>query len=322
MDSAASVRRRLLVYATEVYGPFLEALLLGAPELERGLLTRRFFPDGERYLRVEDDVDGHHVVLVAGTVSEPDTLELFDLASSLVKDGAESFTLICPWFGYATMERAVKRGEVVTAKSRARLLSAIPLARRGNRVLLLDLHAEGIPHYFEGEVRAVHVYGKPLVMEAARRLVPSGDFVLASTDAGRAKWVESLANDMHVPAAVVLKRRLPDGTSEIASRAASVEGKDVIVYDDMIRTGGSLLHAAKAYRDAGAHRLFALATHGLFPGDALDAIHASGLFEKLVVTDSHPAAMSARSRRTDGFLEVVPSQSLFLPYLCRQPENT
>jgi ribose-phosphate pyrophosphokinase len=215
------------------------------------------------------------------------------------------------------MEQAVKRGEVVTASSRAAPRPSLSPAA-GNRVLLLDLHAEGIPHYFEGEVRAVHVYGKPLVMEAARRLVPSGDFVLASTDAGRAKWVESLANDLHVPAAVVLKRRLPDGSTEIASRAASVEGKDVIVYDDMIRTGGSLLHAAKAYRDAGARRLFALTQSS---GDALEADPRE-----------RPLREARRDRQASGrlfgsrveptaFSRWVPTIPV-PPYLCRQPENT
>ncbi|MFN3491513.1 MAG: ribose-phosphate pyrophosphokinase, partial [Anaerolineales bacterium] len=91
-------------------------------------------------------------------------------------------------FAYATMERAVRPGEVVTAKTRAALLSAIPPACSGNRIVLLDLHSEGIPHYFEGELTAIHVYGKPIIRALARRL-GGDDFVLACTDAGRAKWV-------------------------------------------------------------------------------------------------------------------------------------
>jgi len=114
------------------------------------------------------------------------------------------------------MERAVKPGEVVTAKTRARLFSAVPLAAAGNRVFLVDLHAEGIPHYFEGGIRPVHVYAKPVVVDLARRL-GGDDIVLACTDAGRAKWVESLANEMGVPASFVFKRRL-DGTLTVAGR--------------------------------------------------------------------------------------------------------
>src|SRR6185436_652869 len=110
----------------------------------------------------------------------------------------------------STMERSVRSGEVVTAKTRARLLSSIPMASRGTQVFLLDLHVNSIAYYFEGGIRPVHVYGKPLVTGAARRL-GGDDFVLACTDAGRAKWVESLANDLGVDAAFVYKRRL-DGS--------------------------------------------------------------------------------------------------------------
>jgi ribose-phosphate pyrophosphokinase len=254
-----------------------------------GMIAERTFPDGERYMRVETPVDGRDVVLVGGTISDSDTLELYDLACAIAKDGARRFSLVIPYFGYSTMERAVKRGEVVTAKNRARLLSSIPATPAQSRILLFDLHAEGIPHYFEGVARPVHVYGKAFVMDVARR-VAGGDFVLACTDAGRAKWVESLANDMHVPASFVFKRRIDERHTEVTAVSAQVEGKCVVIYDDMIRTGGSLIHAAEAYRAAGAARIAAIATHGLFPGDALDRIRASGLFESVHTTDSHPRA--------------------------------
>src|SRR4029079_19591324 len=104
-------------------------------------------------------------------------------------------------------------------------LSAIPPAAAGNRVFLVDLHAEGIPHYFEGGVRPVHVYAKSVVVEAARRLAGGDDIVLACTDAGRAKWVESLANEMGVPASFVFKRRLDGSHTEVTARSAAGSGK-------------------------------------------------------------------------------------------------
>ena len=192
-----------------------------------------------------------------------------------------------PFFGYSTMERAVKQGEIVTAKTRARLLSSIPQASRGTQVFLLDLHVDAIAHYFEGGIRTIHVYGKPLVIAAARRLQAD---VLACTDAGRAKWVESLANDMHVPAAFVYKRRGEAGEPEVTGVSAEVTGKRVVIYDDMIRTGGSLMNAARMYREAGAISIDAIATHGLFPGDSLAKLEASGLFGSIWCTDSFPRA--------------------------------
>jgi ribose-phosphate pyrophosphokinase len=276
---------------------------------ELGVVTRRKFPDGEHYLRIETDPTDRDVVLVGGTTDDAATLELYDLACGLVTGGAYRLRTVIPFFGYSTMERSVRFGEVVTAKTRARMFSSIPMASRGTQVFLLDLHVAAIAHYFEGGIRPIHVYGKSLVTAAARRL-GGADFVLACTDAGRAKWVESLANDLNVAAAFVYKRRHDDQT-EVTGVSAQVSGKRVVIYDDMIRTGGSLLNAARAYLDAGAVAIDAIATHGLFPGDSLTKLEASGLLGRIVVTDSHPRAVALQSR----FLEVDSTATLLSEHL-------
>ena len=286
--------------------------LLCAAGHDAGELKIEAFPDGERYMQIVTPVDGRDVVLLGGTTSDAATLMLFDLGCGLVRCGARRLTMIVPYFGYATMERAVHPGEVVTAKTRAALLSAVPQASYGNRILLLDLHAEGIPHYFEGGLSAFHVYAKPVLRDVITRL-GGPDFVLACTDAGRAKWVESLANDVGVTAAFVFKRRHDGGRTEVTALDAQVEGKRVVIYDDMIRTGGSLLGAARAYRQAGATSLAAVTTHGLFPGDSLQKIRDSGLFTAIVCTDSHPRALELAGAAAG--LEVAPIGQLFLPYL-------
>jgi ribose-phosphate pyrophosphokinase len=279
-----------LVYSTASYEYLARAVVeLGPWQL--GKVARKEFPDGEHYQRVETDCADRDVVLIGGTVTDRDTLELYDLACGLVTEGAARLRLVIPFFGYSTMERAVRAGEVVTAKNRARLLSSIPAAAAGNQVFLLDLHVSAVAHYFEGGLRPVHVYGKSIVMAAARRL-GGDDFVLACTDAGRAKWVESLANDLGVPAAFVYKRRLDGDATEVTGVSAQVAGKRVVIYDDMIRTGGSLCNAARAYRDAGAASIDAIATHGVFPGESVAKIAATGLFGTIVVTDSHPRALA------------------------------
>ncbi|MBK8264539.1 MAG: ribose-phosphate pyrophosphokinase [Nannocystis sp.] len=298
-----------LVFAIPEYRGMQDALCRRGG-YEPGELELRVFPDGERYLRILTPVDGRDIVLIGGTINDAATLTIYDLACALVKYGALHLTLLVPYFAYATMERAVRPGEVVTAKTRATLLSAIPPACYGNRVVLLDLHSEGIPHYFEGELTAVHVYGKPIIRAAARRL-GGDDFVLACTDAGRAKWVESLANDLGVTPAFVYKRRLSGSETAVAAVNAQVEGRRVIIYDDMIRTGSSLLGAARAYRDAGAASLAVITTHGVFPGDAYATIKASGLFTDIVCTDSHPRVHALAS---DG-LQIEPTLDLFLPHL-------
>jgi ribose-phosphate pyrophosphokinase len=288
----------LLLFATPSYA-YLQRAVAAAGGFAPGAVERRTFPDGEHYRRIVDDVRGRHVAILGGTISDTDTLAIYDLACGAAKDGARSLTLVFPYFGYATMERAMRDGEVVTAKTRARLFSSIPSAPDGNHVVLLDLHAEGVAHYFEGDVHPVHLSAKSVVKDAIRELGGT-DFVLASTDAGRAKWVQALANDLGVEPSFVWKRRLTGDRTEVVATTAQVAGKIVVLYDDMIRTGGSLINAARAYKDAGAAKLSAVTTHGVFPGDALAKIRASGLFEAVVATDSHPRAVELE----DGFLRV------------------
>jgi len=198
------------------------------------------------------------------------------------------------------MERAVKKGEVVTAKTRAKLLSSIP--KTGSRItfVLMDLHTEGLPHYFEGDVQSVHLYCKEVIMQACAEIAGK-DFILACTDAGRAKWVESLANDMGVNAAFVFKRRVSGEETVVTGISADVTGKVVVIYDDMIRTGGSLINAARSYKEAGASKIYAITTHGLFNNNALQRLQESGLFEKIYCTDTHP---NSQKEARNPFLEV------------------
>jgi ribose-phosphate pyrophosphokinase len=295
----------VLIFAIEDYEEL--ARELGQP---LGTIDRDRFPDGEHYLRIAEEVNDRDVVLVGGTCDHDATLEIYDLGCALVEGGASTLTLIVPYFGYSTMERAVKPGEAVMAKNRARMLSSIPRAKLGNQIVMLDLHSEGIPHYFEGTIRPFHAYAKPVIVQLARDL--AGDrFVLGSTDAGRAKWVESLANDLGVPAAFVYKRRLSGERTEVTAVSTQLSGETVVIYDDMIRTGSSLLNAARAYREAGAGKLIAIATHAVFPEGALERIQSSGLFSAIGVTNSH---RNARGLTGQG-VEVRSVAHLFLPYV-------
>src|SRR5262245_57573534 len=298
-----------LVFSTVAY-EYLAGALAEAGNWEVGAITRRTFPDGEHYLRIDTDPADRDVILIAGTIDDEAALELYDLACGLVMYGAYRLRMVLPFFGYSTMERSTRPGEIVKAKTRARLLSSIPMASRGTQVFLLDLHVAAIAHYFEGGIRPIHVYGKSLVNAAARRL-GGADFVLASTDAGRAKWVESLAKDLAVDAAFVYKRRVSGAQTEVTGVSAQVAGKHVVIYDDMIRTGASLIQAAQVYKHAGATAIDAIATHGLFPGDSLARIRATGLFGHIVVTDSHPRAVALAS----DFLQVDSTQELLTEHL-------
>jgi len=326
--SVPAPQRKLLFHTRNYAAMASEVLPLGL--FERGALERKNFPDGEHYMRITSPVMGRDAIILGGTVSDTDTIELYDLACGLVDGGVHRLWLVVPYYGYSTMERAVKPGEVVTAKTRARLLSSIPLPGSGAQVVLLDLHVESIAFYFEGNLRPTHLQGRPLILDIIRSVAAGGggdagggggkakdappDFVLASTDAGRAKLVESLANDLRVNASFVFKRRLDSGGTEVTAVSAGVAGKHVIIYDDMIRTGGSLVGAAAAYKAAGAARVSVVATHGVFAPGALEKLRASGIIDGVAVTDSHPRA---REQACD-FLKVRSVAPLLAAYLGSQ----
>ncbi len=287
-----------IIFSTKSYNYLLKELP-NYHSVTLGEIQTMVFPDGELYMQILTDVEEKEVVLIAGTINDKDTLELYDIANGLIQLGAKSLKIIIPYFGYATMERAVKAGEVVKAKNRALLLSSIPHGSTSNSIYLVDLHSEGIPYYFEKEVRCHHLYGKSIISEICTNWC-SHDFVLASTDAGRAKWVESLAMDMEVRSAFVYKQRRSGDETSISGINADVRNQNVIIYDDMIRTGGSLMQAAKAYQEAGAQHIYAVTTHGLFTNRALERIKEQGIIKQVACINTHPACL----QYSDEFLLV------------------
>lgn len=325
-----------LIFATTNYKYMLDSILayqsknlplspvggFDPKHLRDGSIERKEFPDGETYHRIADSPAGRNIILVGGTHTDSETLELFDIACHCAKAGAKSLTLIIPYFGYSTMERAVEAGEIVKAKTRARLISAIPATTR-TRVVFMDLHSEGTPHYLEGSIQPVHLYAKKVIIQMCKKISFDGegdykdnkDFVLASTDAGRAKWVESLANEIGVECAVITKRRLSGTNTSIVGINADVKGKKVVIYDDMIRTGGSLISAGKAYLDAGASKVYAVATHGVLPGHSLFKLIDSKVFTKVFVTNTHPASVKLKNDSYKDFYEVFDVAPIIFNYL-------
>jgi ribose-phosphate pyrophosphokinase len=287
---------RKLLFHIPTY-EYLAGPLAEAGQFDRGQVERRPFPDGERYLRLVDDPRGRDVVLLGGTPSDLDWLELYDLGYAISRAGARTLAIVMPYFGYSTMERPSRPGEVVTAKTRARLISAIPPCEGGTQVFLLDLHTHGIQFYFSDTHVTHHVYGSALVRGIVEEIAGSRSYVLGATDAGRAKWVESLAAKLHTEPAFVYKRRDPaTGALAITGINADVTGRVVIIYDDMIRTGSSVVQAAQAYHAAGAAEVHTVASHLVLPGDSLERLLDSGLVASVNGLDSHPRARRVAER--------------------------
>jgi ribose-phosphate pyrophosphokinase len=276
---------------------YLAPRFLAAADFEEGVIERKVFPDGERYLRLATDPWARDVVLLGGTPTDLDWLELYDLGCAISRAGARSLSIVMPYFGYATMERATRPGEIVTARTRARLISSIPPCEAGSRVFLFDLHTDGIEFYFGDGHVTHHLYGAPIITTAIQKVMKDRPFVLGATDAGRAKWVQSLAVSLEVEPAFVYKKRDPvTGAIALTGINADVRGREVMVYDDMIRTGSSLLQAGLAYQHAGASKVHAIASHLVLPGGSLEKLLSTGVFETISGTDSHPGSQPLPAR--------------------------
>jgi ribose-phosphate pyrophosphokinase len=327
-----------LLFSSTKYN-YLARQMYASGKFDLGYLGRSNFPDCERYRRYLIDASGgvkyapvedRRAVIVGGTCSDATTMELFSLMFGAWQYGAQSIDCIIPYFGYSTMERAVKPGEIVEAKVRAVLLSSLPRPPAGTRIFLMDLHAEGIEHYFEGGMRTKHVYAaKHVVSKIVKELTDKHEFVIGSpeleaelaassyivgsTDAGRAKWIESIAKDLALPPAFAYKARLSGSKTTTLGIIGPVAGKIVIMYDDMIRTGGSAINAAKAYKAAGALAVVLIATHCVMPGNSLQKLQSSGCFEQIIVTDTHPRARMLAKK--NNHLRVEPVSDLFVSAL-------
>jgi ribose-phosphate pyrophosphokinase len=289
----------MLIFATKKF-QYLKKELMDLHHFEDGELHQKTFPDGEHYTQIVSSVENKKVLLIGGTIDDISTLELYDLAIGIVQQGASQLSILIPYFGYATMERAVKNGEIVMAKNRAILFSSIPKCAYGNKIYLMDLHAEGLPYYFGNDIKASHIYCKEIFLQKAKELF-GNDLVFAATDAGRAKWIESLAMELNVPSAFVYKQRKEENNVQITGVNADVKDKNIVLYDDMIRTGNSLIKAAEAYKNAGAKEIVAMCTHGIFCDSALQKIEQSNLFSKIISTNSHPTVFEQKS----ALLEII-----------------
>ena len=296
------------LFATEIYRYLQDSILEKNKQFHKGEIETLRFPDGEVYHRIvkPETVRNQPAVLISGTINDAAVMETYNLACELVSEQCSSLHLVIPYFGYSTMERATKSGEVVPAKNIARMLSTIPLSAQGNFIYLIDLHSLGVQYYFEGSVHTIHLISEPIMKEIISGL--GEDIILASTDMGRAKWIEKMSQRLNLESAYLMKERVSGSQTRVIALSANVKGRNVAIYDDMIRSGSSIINAAQAYKEAGANKIYVLTTHGVFVPGALDKMKACGLIERIYCTNTHPNAIQIK----DEFVSVKDISSIIM----------
>jgi ribose-phosphate pyrophosphokinase len=288
--------------------------------IKRLRIERSTFGDGERYYRLDVDTTfdllGRCAIYVCPLCDDSDILEVLRVGTTLVQYGVRRRIFIIPFLAYSTMERAVRPGEVVTAKCTIQMLSAIGSVGNGNVFLLFDLHTAGLLHYFEGPCIRLEIYGQRVLSRALPDLgFKRETFIFASGDLGRSAWVNAFARDNGVGVAFIRKTRThEDGQSktQVCEVIGNVRGKNVIIYDDMTRTGGTLIKAAQKYLDEGALSVDVLVSHLALIGETEIRAMIDSPIRIIVATNSHPRTQHEMIRQNPKFKILDMSGEIFL----------
>lgn len=253
--------------------------------IELGDVRIERFKDGEVYVRFDESIRGADIFLVQSTSTpvNESLMELLIMINAAKLASAHRITAVMPWYGYSRQDKKSSPREPITARLVAQLLEAAGV----DRVLTMDLHAGQIQGFFQ--IPVDHMTATPILADHFSERQFAGDFpeglVVVSPDAGRAKLANHFAEKLGARLAVLAKQRPEHNEAEITFLIGDVDGKAALLIDDMIDTAGTLCAGAAVVKKAGATKVLAAATHGIFSGAAYERLSDS-VIEEIVVTDT------------------------------------
>jgi ribose-phosphate pyrophosphokinase len=262
-------------------------------QTDLGAVDIRRFPDGETFVKIQDNIRGKDVFVVQSVCRSPNEMlmELLIMIDAMQRASAARITAVLPYFGYARQDRKDQPRVPITAKLVANLL----VAAGANRVLAMDLHSQQIQGFFD--IPVDHLYAAPIMVKYLREKRLSKPLVV-SPDTGGVKVAYAYSQMLGTGLAIVAKQRLGPTEVDAFSVVGNVEGCDVILVDDLATTCGTLCAAAKILKEHGAASIRAAVTHGTLTEQGLQRLKNSCI-EELVVTDTVPMIES------DGFPVTV-----------------
>ena len=254
---------------------------LGGAKLDR-------FPDGEKVVRVEDDVRGRDCFVVQSTCKPVDEnlMELLICLDCLRRASAKRITAVVPYFGYARQDRKDEGRVPITAK----LVANIITTAGADRVMAIDLHAHQLQGFFD--IPVDHLTGE-LVLSRYFRDKKIDKLTVVSPDVGNMKTASRYASHLGGELAIVHKRRVSGSEVEAKEIIGEVEGRNVLMCDDIIATAGTICNAVTLVKGKGAEKVYVGATHGVFAPESLERL-AKAPIEEVVVTDTIPLSDQAK----------------------------
>lgn len=256
--------------------------------IELGEIEIRRFSDGEIYARIARSVRGAEVYVIQSLGSRVNEyfMELLIIIDALKRASAGEVTAVIPYYAYARQDRKTKSREPITAKLVANLLTVAG----ASRVVTMDLHAGQIQGFFD--IPVDNLSALPLFTRYFQDKNLK-DPVVVSPDIGGVTRARALADRLHTPLAIIYKRRPAPEVAEVEEIIGDVEGRDVIICDDIVTTGNTLFSAAKLLKLKGARDIYAAVTHGILTNDAHKKLEESEIKE-LVVTNTLPIPVEKR----------------------------
>jgi ribose-phosphate pyrophosphokinase len=250
-------------------------------KIDLGKISIRDFSDGEIKIKIEENVRGIDVFVVQPTHPPAENLlELLLMLDALKRSSAERITAVIPYYGYARQDRKDEPRVPISAK----LIADLIVTAGASRVLTMDLHAEQIQGFFD--IPVDHLYATPVLVDYFSKTDPS-NLVVVAPDTGRANRARGFAKRLgeNIPIAIIDKRRPGPNEAEVVSVIGDVKDKNVLIFDDIIDTGNTLIVAANALKARGAQKIIACATHGVCSKNCAQKLEASTITE-ITVTDT------------------------------------
>jgi ribose-phosphate pyrophosphokinase len=249
-------------------------------EVPLGKCTVSTFPDGETYVKIDENVRGHDVFVVQSTSppSNHHLMEMFIMMDALRRASASRITAVIPFYGYARQDRKDQPRVPITAKLVANLL----VAAGANRVLTMDLHAQQIQGFFD--IPVDHLYAAPVIYQHLhhRKLQ---NLVVVSPDVGGLKMAYAYAQQLDAELAIVAKRRKSPTETEATAVIGDIAGKNVLIVDDLTETAGTLTSAATLLKERGAEKIMACVSHALLNDLGIERLRKSSI-DELITTDT------------------------------------
>jgi ribose-phosphate pyrophosphokinase len=279
--------KRLMVFAGRG-SQELGAKIAGKLGIALGKVELKTFSNGEVYCRYLESIRGADLFIVQSTHKpvNRNLMELLLMIDAAKGASAHRIIAVMPWFGYSRQDKKSLPREPISARLVARMVETAG----ADRVLTMHLHAGQVQGFFQ--VPVDHLIARPMLTQYFLDNIAPEEYVAVSPDAGRAKLAEKVAGELGVKPAFITKSRPEHNIAEAGYVVGDVAGKAAILVDDMIDTAGTLVEAARVLREAGAARVFATATHGVFSGPAFERL-AGPEIEEIVVTDTIPHARDA-----------------------------